>query len=552
MSDLLRLLKLFRPYTGWIALGIFASLATLIANVTLMAVSGWFVASMAVAGAAQVSMNYFTPAGIIRAMAMLRTGGRYGERLVTHEATLRLLSTLRVWFYQRLEPLAPARLQEYRSGDLLSRIRADVDTLDHFYLRLLVPVVTALFGSLLFVFVAWRYDPQLALVLASLLLLAGVLLPWAMQRLGRGPGARKIRLQSELRAQIIDGIQGLAELQVYGAAETQAKTLAALSEAISARQGELSALHGSSQALLVLCAHLAMWLGLWSVIPLVQDGRLAPPDLAMLTLFLLAAFEAVLPLPAALQALGETRAAARRIFEIVDAEPRVIEPAQPKPFPDRSNIVFRNAGFSYPASEYPVLNEFNLEIAEGEKVALTGPTGAGKSTVTALLLKFWAVDAGEILIGDTDLSELASDDVRRHIAVVSQHTQLFTGSVRENLLLGSPGADAAALEQACRDARIHDFIVAQADGYDTWLGEAGLTLSGGQARRLAIARALLKKAPILILDEPTEGLDSVTGRDLMDALIRVTADRSLLLITHRREGLAAMDRIVEMGAAAGR
>jgi ATP-binding cassette subfamily C protein CydC len=523
-----------------------ASLATLVANVTLMAVSGWFIASMAVAGAAHVGMNYLTPAAVIRACAIVRTGGRYGERLITHEATLRLLSRLRVWFYQHLEPLAPARLQGYRSGDLLSRIRADIDTLDNFYLRVLVPTATALLGGLGFVLFLALYDLRLTLILAALLALAGVFTPWLTRRLGAVPGQRKVELGARLRTAAVDGIQGLAELTVYGAGEAHARRVADLSLELAREQQRLAGLDGLSQAMLGLAANLAMWFTLWIAIPLVGDGRLPPPDLAMLALFTLAAFEAVLPLPAAFQALGETRAAARRVFEIVDAEPAVTEPGTPSPTPRHFGLSIEGVSFTYPGTDRPALDDLDLELPEGRRVALVGPSGAGKSTLVQLLLRFRAPQQGRITLGGDDLARFRGEDLRRHIAVVSQHTRLFTGTLRENLLLANPDASEAQLEQTCRTARIHDFIAAQPEGYDTWIGEAGLTLSGGQARRMDIARALLRDAPILILDEPTEGLDEPTARSVLESIQTLMQGRSVLLITHRTQDLQAMDRVLRL------
>jgi len=546
MRDLWRLLRLFRPYAGWLALGILTSLATLLANVTLMAVSGWFIASMAIAGAAQVSMNYFTPAALIRGSAILRTGGRYAERLVTHEATLRLLSGLRVWFYQHLEPLAPARLQGYRSGDLLSRIRTDIDTLDHFYLRILVPTVTAILGSVIMLLFLSLYHPMLAVILAGFLLATGVLVPALTHRLGDRPGRRKLELQTQLRIASVDGIQGMAELQVYGSEQSRSALMDALSTDLAREQRQLAALSGLSQGAVGLAANLAMWLILWTAIPMVQDGSLARPELAMLALFTLAAFEAVIPLPAAFQALGETRSAAARVFDIIDAQPIVDEPDAPSPEPKKFDLCFENVSYRYPGATEPALSAVDVSLSEGQRLAVVGPSGAGKSTLVQLLLRFRAPDQGRILLGGHDLSYFKGEDLRRHMAVVSQQTHLFTGTLRENLKLANPNAPQDAIEQACRTAQIHDFIAGQPDGYDTWVGEAGLTLSGGQARRIAIARALLKDAPILVLDEPTEGLDNPNAEAVLQSVDRLMKGRTVLIITHRRDALCAVDQVLDL------
>ena len=538
-----RLLVLLRPYAGWMVLGILLSLVTLMANLTLMAISGWFIASMAIAGAAGASMNYFTPAAVIRACAIARTLGRYGERLVTHDATLRLLSGLRVWFYRHLDPLAPARLQQFRSGDLLSRIRADIDTLDNFYLRTLVPTVTAVLASAAACLFLLGYDARLSLILLVFLLLGGVGVPWIARYLGDLAGRRLVTLKSELRAAAIDGVQGLAELQAYGAATAQADRIEVLSRALAREQQRLSSLSGLSQGALGLTANLALWLVVWTAIPLVQKGTISPPDLAMLALFTLAAFEAVAPLPAAFQSLGETWAAARRVQEILDAEPQVIDPPSPASLPRGRSVSFEGVTLTYPGAARPALSNIDLHIPQGAKVAILGPSGSGKTSLVNLLIGFWAPDRGRITLGGTDIAALGGEEVRRQIAVVSQHTHLFSGTIRDNLLLARPDAHQAELERACRTAEIHGFIAAQPEGYDTQVGEAGVALSGGQARRLAIARALLKDAPILILDEPTEGLDGPTALALMKTLNELMADRTVLLITHRPEGLDRMDEI---------
>ncbi len=548
MRDLGRLFRLLGPSRGWMALGALLALITLIANLTLMATSGWFIAAMAVAGASGASMNYFTPAALIRAAAILRTVGRYLERLVTHEATLRQLAGLRVWFYAHLEPLAPARLQQLHSGDLLSRIRADIDALDNLYLRTLVPVAVALAGLALCVAFLATFDLAVAMFTLGMLLVAGVLVPLCTRALGAAPGRRMVETQAELRSLAIDGIQGLPELLVHGAAAAQAQRLNALSLALSADQDRMSAYAGLSQGAVSLAANLALWGVVWLAIPLVgpagSGASLAPPSLALLALFTLAAFEAVAPLPLAFQHLGGTLAAARRLFEIVDAAPAVPEPKGPSPRPLHFDLEVNSLGFTYPDADRPALAGINLRIPEGGRVAVVGASGSGKSTLFNLLLRFWAPDLGSIRMGGHDLATFHGEDLRRHVALVSQHTHLFAATIRENLLLANPQAPQGALEHACEAAQIHAFIAGLPEGYDTWVGETGVRLSGGQARRIAIARALLKDAPILLLDEPTEGLDGRTEASIMAAIDHLMRGRTVLLITHRTIGLEPMDEIL--------
>jgi ATP-binding cassette, subfamily C, bacterial CydC len=546
MSELLRLWHLFRPYRRWMLGGFAIALVTLVANVTLMAISGWFITAMAVAGAAGVAMNYFTPAAIIRGSAIARTAGRYFERLISHEATLRQLAGLRVWFYRHLEPLAPARLQQYHSADLLSRIRADVDALDNFYTRVLVPVLVAVTASIGFFLFTALYDLHLALWLLTLLVLAGVALPWLTRWLGAEPGRRLVETDAELRRLAVDGTQGLSELLIYGAADAHARRLDAVSRALIEQQTRMSRIAGLSQGGVGLAANLALFGVLWLGIPRVAGGELPPPQLAMLALFALATFEAVAPLPLAFQHLASTLTAARRLFAIVDAEPAVIDPPGPSPRPSHHGIEIRGLRFAYPGADRPALDGLDLDVPEGQRVAIVGATGSGKTTLFNLLLKFWAPDAGEIRLGGEPLAAFRGEDLREHIALVSQHTHLFDASIRENLLIANPDATQAQLEQACGTAQIHDFIAALPDGYDTWAGETGVRLSGGQARRIAIARALLRDAPILLLDEPTEGLDAGTERALLDALRVLMAGRTVLMITHRPAVLAEMDKVAVM------
>jgi len=539
-ADLHRLWSLFRRYRAWMAGGALLALAALLANVGLLAVSGHFIAAMALAGAAGITLNYFTPAALIRAFALTRTGGRYLERLVTHEATFRLLAQLRVWFYERIEPLAPARLQALRAADLLSRIQADIDTLNQVYLRLFVPVVVAALGSLAIVAVMAVFSVPVALGTALGLALAGAALPVWLQRRGETAGARAVQTRAALRNTVADTLAGAAELRVFGAEHTWHGRVQQLSDELLADQRSLSELAGFSAGAVGLCANLALW---WAVIvaaPAVAAGSIAPAQLAMLALFAMAAFEAVMPLPLAFQMLGEQLAAARRIFAVVDAEPAVAAPDHPSPAPRDASVRFEQVRFRYDADRPWVLDGFDLVLAPGSRTALVGASGAGKSSVLQLLARFRDYQGGHIALGGEPLRDYAPDDARACFAVVSQDAYLFNGTVLDNLLLARPDADEAMIETACRTAQIHDVIEALPDGYHTALGEAGMRLSGGQARRLAIARALLKDAPILLLDEPTEGLDAVTARALHDSLAAAMTGRTVLLITHQLGTLARL------------
>lgn len=541
-----RLLKLVKPWWGWMLLGAFLSLITILANISLMALSGWFIATMAIAGITGASVNYFTPSAGIRAFAIIRTASRYGERLVTHEATFRLLATLRTWFYEHLEPLAPAILQNYRSGDLLSRIRSDIDALENFYLRILAPLLVAAITSLFILLFLWQFDIVLVVIEFVFLMIAGLAIPLLVNALAHQASTRKIETTSELRSAVIDSTQGMSELLIYGAAEKQAERVNTLSERLLTDQQHLAKLNGGTQSALGLCANLSMWLMLIVAIPMVTAGSLTPAGLPMLALFALASFEAIMPLPLAFQTLPGTLAAARRLFDIVDSKPAVQEPLSPKPIPERFDLEIKQVSLRYPNSQNNALESIDLNIPQGSHIAIVGPSGSGKSTLINALMRFWPAESGEIRFGGVSIDQFSGEDLRAQFAVAAQQSTLFNSTIRRNLLLAKRDATDEEIQTACKLAQIHEFIETLPEGYETWIGEAGHKLSGGQIRRLGIARALLKPAPILILDEPGEGLDSVTEQNMLQAIIKSAQDRTLILITHHLVGLDDMEQIIRL------
>lgn len=544
MSDLWRLIGLFRPYWGWMALSIFLSLATVLANVALMATAGWFITAMGLAGVAGVAMNYFTPAALIRAFALTRTGGRYAERVVSHEATFRLLAHLRVWLYQRLEPLAPAVLGGYRSADLSTRMQGDIDRLEQVFLRLISPVIVALISSLVVVGFVTAYSPTLAVAIAGLLLLAGVVLPALSWRLGRRHGVAFTERSADLNVMLTDTIEGLGELEAYGAIGHASRQAEAAGDDVIGLNQRLKTNDGLALAGVGLAANCALVAALVIVIPHVAAGKIAGPELVMLALLALATFEAIVPIPVALQTLSGTLASARRIFSLADADPLVREPDKPVTMPPDRTLRFDQVTFRYPGSREPVLSNVDLVLEPGRHVGVLGASGAGKSSLINLAMRFYEPTSGQITLGGEPICGLRSEDVRAQISVAAQNDHLFTATIAENLRLAKPDAPLGQLEQVCRIALLHDFIAAQPDGYDTFVGAAGEKLSGGELRRLSIARALLKDAPIVILDEPTEGLDADLERRVMQSVLEACRDKAVLVITHRPAGLELLDEIV--------
>lgn len=528
---LLRVLRLFRPYRGWMLLGTLVATLTVLASVALMATAGHFIAAMAVAGLSGVLMNYFLPAAGIRFFAIVRTGGRYAERVITHEATFRLLAELRVWLFERMVPLAPARLAHERAADLVARLQGDVDTLQHAYLRLYAPALTAAACTVAVVALFAWYSLWAALVLLALLLAAGLAVPLVVRRATARPGAAIVATQAALRVRVVDALQGMGDLAVFGGQEIAAREIATLAGTLAAQQRQAGAWGLVADGAVGLCAGLALWLVAVVAMAGVDAGTLAAVEVPMLALAALATFEAVLPLPLAMQRAGEVVAAARRIFALADQAPAIAEGGAPSPVPLDASVVLRDLRLRYPGATHDALRGVDLVVASGRRIAVTGPSGAGKSSIAGVLVRFFDYD-GEVRVGGHDLRAYRPEDARRLVGVATQYSHLLNATIRENLQLAAPEASDAALRDALAAVQMAPFVDAAPQGLDTPVGEAGLRLSAGQARRVTLARVLLRPTPVVILDEPTEGLDTHTGRALLAALWQRLAGRTVIVITH--------------------
>lgn len=547
--ELAPFMRLFRGHLKYMALGTFCGMLAAASAVGLLALSGWFISAAAYAGLAAVTaqtFNFFYPGIGVRFFAIGRTLARYVERITSHDATFRILENLRCWFYRQLEPLAPSFLMRYRSGDILNRIVADIDALDNLYLRVISPSMIALIMSLSVVVFLWLFDHGISMIAALFLLIAGVGVPTLALRLGRRSGYELARRISDLRIRIVDGLQGMPELLVFGAHHRHLADVAQCSRSMQKIQLRMSQIRGMSLALMTLLCGLAVSTALYLAVVQVNRGGLDGAGMALVTLTVLASFESILPLPAAFQYLGHTREAGRRLLEIAHTKPRVIFPDRPVTHLGDSGVKFENVSFRYNQTADWVLRDIDFQIHPGQRVALIGETGSGKSTLIHLLVRFSDPAAGCIRLGGEDVRNFTESDLRRSISVVTQQPHMFNATLRENLLIARPGAGDDELMEALGHVQLWDFVAGLPDGLDTWIGEAAKLLSGGQARRVAVARAILHNAPLWVLDEPTEGLDSVTESSMMAAIKDRTAARTLLLITHRLRDLHWMDFIVMM------
>lgn len=534
-----RLYELMQPQRGRMLAALGLSLLASTAGIGLMAVSGHFIASMTLVGAGAGAINYYTPAALVRLFAILRTGGRYAERLCGHDATLSILARLRGWLFGRLIPLAPAALAQQRGAQLLSRLRADIDTLEQSYLGLWLPSAVAACSALVVLIVAACWSGWFALFLLPLLLFAGAWLPWRLQAAHADDAAQVDRDAEALRAAWADALAGRAELTMWGAEDAfdaRVEQLAAQREAARARTQRGLA---HADAMLVACSGIALSLALLIGVLAMQQRHLDGPGLTLLAMLAMAAFEPLLPLPLAWSRLAAIKAAAQRVFELADRAPSVLDPAVPAPMPQASDLHLREVWMRHAQHGEWALRGLNLDLATGTRLALVGASGAGKSSLAQLLGRLYPYQ-GSVTLGGTALDQLRADDVRARLAIVEQTPYLFDASLRDNLRVAAPDADDATLRRVLAVAQLEAFLRELPSGLDTWVGANGVNLSGGEARRLAIARALLVDAPVLVLDEPSEGLDAFTAVALYEALAVETRGRSVLLITHRLGGIAAL------------
>ncbi len=548
MRPLRSLLVLLRPL-GWLLLGAaFLGALTVGSGVGLMGVSAWLIATAALHP--HISELQVAIVGV-RFFGVARGTLRYAERLLSHSLTFHLLARVRVWLFERLAPLVPARTGALHSGDLLARMVGDVESLQDFTVRVAgPPIVLLLTASGVGLFLL-RYDGLLAGAAALSILGSGTVLAVLGWLQGRATGPVLTGARARLGAASVDLVQGLADLVAAGRAEEAAREVVEAGAAMTAARLRRAAAEAALEGGTILAVGVAVWLAGRIGVPLAVSGVTDGVGLAVILLVVLAAFEAVEPMPAAGERLEAQRAAMQRIVEIVEAPPAVVDPPQPEPVPrclpgGVPAVLLDGVRFTYPGRRTPALDGVDLQIGTGERVALVGPSGAGKSTIVALLLRLWEGWDGRIEVGGADVRRCAQDVVRRLFAVLEQGTHLFNATVRENLQLARPDAPEDALWEVLELAGLREEVQAMPEGLETWIGEQGLTLSGGQRRRLAIARTALLDRPVLLLDEPTAGLDRVTEAAVLRALDRLARGRTVLTVTHRLVGMERYDWIAVM------
>jgi len=531
-------------------LGTLLATITVLANVGLLAISGWFLASMAAAGIAGVQMNYFTPAGTIRFLAIVRTASRYAERLVTHNATFLLLSEIRVNMFATLSKLNNVDLAMSRSADLLNRLQNDVDALDKFYLNVLMPMMVALLSVPIILLFMSAYNANVALICFMGILLIGVVIPAFLSASLTKNSHKETHLSAQLRAELSDTLTGLRELSIYQAGTQQLNKCDRLNEQYNQQLFVRHKALANADGLTLLIVQMAMLASIVTIAPLVYTNSMVNVELAMLTLFVLASFESVLLLPNAFIELPNVLKAAERLFTLQDKasdQSNNCSALIDTQF-DKNNIALTLNNISYKYDEHNALNNVSFMLKSRQKVAIVGRSGSGKTTLVNLLTGLWPLQQGSITLGDhnnaQDLHSLSSDSRANVINILAQQHHIFDGTLSENLRYAKPNATKEEMHEAINLAQLEPWFNELQAGLKTRLGTGGRSVSQGQSRRIAIAQALLQNPAILVLDEPTEGLDNQSKQTVMNAIMHVMSDASVLTITHDPALLAQMDNII--------
>ena len=540
MKTIVRLLSFLRPFIMEVCLSIFLGIAAIGTGVGMMGTSAYLIASAAL----HPSIAELQVAIVgVRFFGISRAAFRYLERLVSHSVNLHVLARLREWFYRRVESAPPAELFTYKSGDLLNRVMSDLETLENFYVRVVSPVVVATvvsIGTSLFV---GQYAPELGWILLAGLFVNGLIMPLSSILMTRKLGKQMVAARADLSAQTVEWLQGLEVLQSNGAHQRWLDAISKKSKEAGSLQKRFSSLNGIASGMNVLFLNLTILLLLVLSIPMVRQGDMSGISMAVILLLGMASFEAVNNLPQAAVMLNASLESADRLVEVGSGQSREIKYEKLPDDYHPKTVEFRNVSFEYEEGGFH-LEEISFSLLRGKKLALLGQSGAGKTSLINLLLRFWDAQGGSILLDGLDTRMIDPYQVRACFSVISQNVTLFSDSLRENLFLADPCADDEKLIEALRKVELGDWLQQLPDGLDTWLGDQGLRVSGGERQRIAIARALLQKRPFLLLDEPVEHLDPPTATKVLHTVFRLFEDCGILWITHDIASVQNVDEVL--------
>ena len=544
MRTLLPFIRLFKFAKFPLILGLVLMIFGLGSSMGLLTVSGWFLAATAIAGLGTL-FNFFYPSASVRGLAIGRTVMRYFEKIVTHDATFRILSKLRVQVFEKIIPLSPAVLNRYRNSDLLNRLVSDVDTLDSLYLRLLAPFFTAAFVIIAMTIGLSLVNIPLALGLGLFLLILLIIIPTVFYRLGQEFGERLIQARATYRTQFLEFIQAQAELLLFNAEDKLKEKMSATEKTWQEDQAKEAKLSGFSTALVLFLNGLLISGMLWFASNTdfgTDEYRTA--YIALFTFATLAAFEIIMPLGAAFLHIGQVIAAAERVTEIIEQKP-LVEFNGNEEFETKVRLISaKDLSFSYPGQETLVLKNLTLDLEQGQKIAILGKTGSGKSSLLQLLVRNYDANQGELLLAEKPISAYSEETLRRQICFLTQRVHVFSDTLRQNLQFASANkiSDEKMIE-VLHKVGLSKLLEQEGKGLNLWLGDGGRPLSGGEQRRLGLARILLNNAPILLLDEPTEGLDRETERQILRLILQHAENKTLIMVTHRLSSIEQFDKI---------
>ena len=544
MRTFLPFIRLFKFAKFPLILGLVLMILGLGSSMSLLTVSGWFLAATAIAGLGTL-FNFFYPSASVRGLAIGRTVMRYFEKIVTHDATFRILSKLRVQVFEKIIPLSPGVLNRYRNSDLLNRLVSDVDTLDSLYLRLLAPFFTAAFVIIAMTIGLSFVNIPLALGLGLFLLILLIIIPTVFYRLGQEFGELLIQARATYRTQFLEFIQAQAELLLFNAEDKLKEKMTATEKTWQEDQAKEAKLSGFSTALVLFLNGLLISGMLWFASNAdfgTDEYRTA--YIALFTFAALAAFEIIMPLGAAFLHIGQVIAAAERVTEIIEQKPLVKFNGNEE-FETKVRLIStKDLSFSYPGQETLVLKNLTLDLEQSQKIAILGKTGSGKSSLLQLLVRNYDANQGKLLLAEKPISAYSEETLRRQICFLTQRVHVFSDTLRQNLQFAS--ADKISDEkmiEVLHQVGLSKLLEQEGKGLNLWLGDGGRPLSGGEQRRLGLARILLNNAPILLLDEPTEGLDRETERQILRLILQHAENKTLIMVTHRLSSIEQFDKI---------
>ena len=541
MKTLFRLIHFTLPLWKEMLLALLLSVITVACAVGLMGTSAYLISYAAL----QPSIAYLQVAIVgVRFFGISRGVFRYLERLASHSVNLRLLAEFRIWLYRKLERLVPAIVQERRGGDLLSLLTADIDTLENLFVRIISPPITAFLVTMGMFFFLWPLGNNPAWIYLIGAFIGGVILPAGTYVTSRRAGREYIHARAELTSRLVTTIQSTGEILLFGNQEPQMERISSISSGFGNAQMALARANGFGSGAMTWTVNLTVLGVLAASIPLVREGSMSGVLLAVVTLMTAASFEAILPLTLTTQFLTPVLTAGRRMFAIADAAPQVKEPAHPAILPVASGIEINGLSFRYPDSPEFVLNRVELSLPQGKKIAIVGPSGSGKSTLVNVLTRSWDYSEGSITFGGIELKTLDSKDVYSRIGILAQSPVILTDNLRRNLQIGDPDAKDGDLLRSLENVELGAWYKTLPQGLDTWLGDRGVKMSGGERQRLAIARLDLRNVPVHIYDEPTAKLDAITEKQIFDLVMKREHGGSIIWVTHRLVNLEQVDEII--------